>query len=60
MRKETKLNQARAILTDLDLPKGQRNERTALCLLALLNLTPGSKWSNVQSPMIELPRSWIG
>lgn len=54
MRKETKLNQARAILTDLDLPKGQRNERTALCLLALLNLTPGSKWSNVQSPMIGI------
>ena len=54
MRKDTKLNQARAVLTDLDLPKGQRNERTALCLLALLNLAPGSKWSNAQSPMIGI------
>jgi type II restriction enzyme len=54
MRKETKLSQARAILTDLDLPKEQRNERAAHCLLALLNLTPGRKWGNAQSPMIGI------
>jgi BsuBI/PstI restriction endonuclease domain/BsuBI/PstI restriction endonuclease HTH domain len=54
MRKETKLSQARTILVDLDLPRGQRNERTALCLLALLNLTPGGKWSDAQSPMIGI------
>jgi hypothetical protein len=39
---------------DLDLPKGQQNERSALCLLALLNLTPNRKWSDAQSPMIGI------
>ena len=54
MRRDTKLNEARAILADLDLPKAQRNERTALCLLALLNLTPNKNWSKAESPMIGI------
>jgi hypothetical protein len=48
------LNEARAILADLGLPKAQLNERTALCLLALLNITPEKNWSKARSPMIGI------
>ena len=54
MSKKTKLKEARAILVDLDLPSAQQNDRTALCLLALLNLTPAKSWSEVGSPMIGI------
>ena len=39
---------------DLDLPRAQQNERTALCLLALLNLTPAKSWSEAEAPMIGI------
>jgi len=54
MRKEKRLEEARAILIDLGLPKAQQNERTALCLLALLNLTPDKPWSKAESPRIGI------
>jgi hypothetical protein len=54
MSKETRLREARAILQDLGLPSGQQNDRTALCLLALLNLTPDKKWSQSAAPMMGI------
>jgi hypothetical protein len=33
-----KIQEALKILIDLGVPKGQQNERTALCLLALLDI----------------------
>jgi len=54
MSKETRLKEARVILQELGLPSGQQNDRTALCLLALLNLTPDKKWSQSLSPMIGI------
>lgn len=48
------MQEARAVLIDLGLPKAQQNERTALCLLALLNLTPDRKWSQAASPRIGI------
>ncbi|MGB7762741.1 MAG: hypothetical protein WBL61_23100, partial [Bryobacteraceae bacterium] len=54
MSKKTKLKEAAAILVDLDLPRAQQNERTALCLLALLNLTPAKSWSEAEAPMIGI------
>ncbi|MGP8176189.1 MAG: BsuBI/PstI family type II restriction endonuclease, partial [Terracidiphilus sp.] len=54
MSKETRLKEARAILVDLGLPKAQQNERTALCLLALLDLTSGTKWGRAKSPTIGI------
>lgn len=48
------MQEARAILQDLGLPAGQQNDRTALCLLALLDLTPDKKWSRSASPMIGI------
>ena len=38
------LETAQQILVDLGLPRAQQNERSALCLLALLNLTPDRDW----------------
>ena len=38
------------ILVDLGMPRAQQNERSALCLLALLKLTPNKKWSQSENP----------
>lgn len=45
---------ARQIINSLGLPKAQQNERTALCLLALLNMTPGKSWAEAESPLIGI------
>ena len=47
----TKANQ---ILISLGLPRAQHNERSALCLLALLNLTPHKKWARAENPLIGI------
>ena len=40
---QNKIKDAMNILIDFGVPKGQQNERTALCLLALLNMKPKTK-----------------
>lgn len=50
----TKLAEALGILSDLGLPRAQRNERSALCLLALLNMRPGRQWSEAEDPLIGI------
>jgi hypothetical protein len=52
--RESKLAEARAVLDDLDLPRTQRNERSALCLLALLNLTPEKFWADGENPLMGI------
>jgi hypothetical protein len=42
------------ILISLGLPRAQRNERSALCLLALLNLTPDRTWAQAENPLIGI------
>lgn len=42
------------ILVELDLPRAQINERSAYCLLALLNLTPDKSWSQSESPLMGI------
>lgn len=54
MSKHKKVNDALAILIALGLPRGQQNDRSALCLLALLNLAPDSLWAQAQNPMIGI------
>jgi hypothetical protein len=49
-----KINEALTIIASLGLPKEQQNERTALCLLALLNLKENGKWSEIESPLIGI------
>lgn len=49
------------ILEILELPRAQQNERSALCLLAILNLTPEKKWSQAENPLIGITpiMDWI-
>jgi BsuBI/PstI restriction endonuclease HTH domain len=46
------IDEAHQILISLDLPRGQHNERSALCLLALLNLTPNMIWAHAENPLM--------
>lgn len=45
---------AQQIIAVLGLPRAQQNERSALCLLALLNLSPGKAWSKAESPLMGI------
>jgi hypothetical protein len=45
---------AETILASLGLPRAQQNERSALCLLALVNLTPKKKWSQSEDPLVGI------
>ena len=39
------------IIISLGLPRAQQNERSALCLLALLDLTPDKVWADAENPL---------
>ncbi|MEQ5033494.1 BsuBI/PstI family type II restriction endonuclease [Morganella morganii] len=45
---------AQQIIASLGLPRAQQNERSALCLLALLNLTPGKAWADAENPLVGI------
>lgn len=53
-KKEEKITQAIAALSDLGLPRAQQNERSALCLLALLNMRPNREWAQAEEPLIGI------
>lgn len=46
-----KIRAAVEILSDLQAQRGQRNERSALTLLGLLDLSPGQRWSEAEAPL---------
>lgn len=48
------IESAQQIIVSLGLPRAQQNERSALCLLALLNLTPDKSWSEAENPLIGI------
>ena len=48
---KSKIADALAILKDLGLPREQQNERSALTLLALLDLQPSMSWSAARNPL---------
>jgi hypothetical protein len=54
MEENENIKTALQILDALGLPRPQRNERSALCLLALLNLTPEKKWAQAENPLIGI------
>jgi hypothetical protein len=54
MKGQRNINNAIKILLLIGLPRAQQNERSALCLLALLNLAPGKKWHQAENPMIGI------
>lgn len=49
-----RIGQAIEILRSLGLPEGQQNERSALCLLALLNLPPDRPWAEAERPLMGI------
>jgi hypothetical protein len=55
------VDNARKILTCLGMPRGQQNERSALCLLALLDLRPDRQWAKAQNPLMGITpiMDWI-
>jgi hypothetical protein len=61
MNKKALLKSALQILAALGLPKGQQNERSALSLLALLNLQPKRNWLQAESPLMGITpiMDWI-
>lgn len=48
------ISEAHQILISLGLPCAQQNARSALCLLALLNLTPSKTWAQAENPLIGI------
>lgn len=46
-----KIDEALQILKDVGVPREQQNERSALALLALLDLKPDGTWAGVSSPL---------
>jgi BsuBI/PstI restriction endonuclease domain/BsuBI/PstI restriction endonuclease HTH domain len=48
------ITDAISILKSLGLPRAQQNERSALCLLALINLAPKKQWRSAQSPLMGI------
>jgi hypothetical protein len=55
------IEDALQILVSLGFPSAQQNERSALCLLALLNLTPDTIWAHAESPLMGITpiMDWI-
>lgn len=54
MSRDQKIVDALSILAALGLPRAQQNERSALCLLALLNLEPRAKWTKAANPLLGI------
>lgn len=53
-KKNKHIKAAHQIIISLGLPRAQQNERSALSLLALLNLTPGKPWSKAGNPLVGI------
>jgi adenine-specific DNA-methyltransferase len=51
VRTKKRIDEALAILRDLDFPRAQLNERSGLTLLALLDLTPDKRWDQASDPL---------
>lgn len=49
-----KIDEALDALKALGLPRAQQNERSALCLLAILDLKPNTPWSKSKAPLIGI------
>ena len=52
--KEQRIAEAISILKAFGMPKEQLNDRTAICLLALLDLAPQKNWGEAGNPMIGI------
>ena len=61
MSRRKHLSNALRILAALGLPRAQQNDRSALCLLALLNLKPNDEWARAENPLVGITpiMDWI-
>ena len=61
MTKNEFVQSAQQVLLSLGLPKAQQNERSALSLLALLDLRPNRKWFQAANPLMGITpiMDWI-
>jgi len=48
------ISEALKVLSDLDMPRAQLNERSALCLLALINLRQKKSWADAEAPLMGI------
>lgn len=53
-KKNDYIQAAHQIIISLGLPRAQQNERSALALLALLNLTPDKTWADAGNPLVGI------
>jgi adenine-specific DNA-methyltransferase len=51
---QNKIDEALEILKALGMPRGQQNERSALTLLALLDLKPAGAWHDLSQPLMGI------
>ena len=52
--KDQRISEALRMLKALGMPDAQLNDRTAICLLALLDLPVGRKWADARNPMLGI------
>ncbi len=52
--KQERINEALDILRQIGMPNEQLNERTAICLLALLDLPETTDWNKAGNPMLGI------
>lgn len=52
--RQARIQEALSVLSILGMPRAQRNERSALCLLAIMNLIPEKAWANVENPLMGI------
>lgn len=53
-KKSSRIREALTVLKNLGMPRAQLNERSALCLLAILNLSPRRKWPDAANPLMGI------
>ena len=54
MAERNKIADALQVLGELGMPRAQQNDRSALCLLALLDLTQGKSWAAARNPLVGI------
>lgn len=51
---ENRIAEALQVLRKLGMPREQLNDRTAICLIALLNIPPQKQWSQAENPLLGI------
>jgi len=51
---DQKINEAKDILASIGMPRAQLNDRSALCLLALLDVKPADAWLAASAPLVGI------